>query len=234
MRTWGAGPPSIVLSHDGLGSIGQWRDVPERVHAATGQTVLAIDRAGHGASTPVPTGAWPADWLHREADVLADLLAAVGADEPLLVGHSDGASISLLAAAGGTACRGVVSLAAHTWVEDVCVSAIEGMRAQPARFVVGLGAFHEHPAAVFEAWSGVWTSDAFRRWDIRDRLGAIDVPVTVAQGAADEYATDAQVWETAAAIGSNASASLLAGLGHLLHFEAPDVVVDLIADAATG
>ena len=69
--TWGDGPPSVVMLHDGLGSIAEWRDVPARLAARTGQTVLAYDRAGHGSSTPVPTGPWPADWLHREARVLA-------------------------------------------------------------------------------------------------------------------------------------------------------------------
>ena len=56
--TWGDGPPSVVLLHDGLGSIAQWRDVPARLAARTGLTVLAYDRAGHGSSTPVPTGPW--------------------------------------------------------------------------------------------------------------------------------------------------------------------------------
>src|SRR3954447_22073524 len=73
---WGDGPPSIVMLHDGLGSIAQWRDVPGRLAARTGLTVLAYDRAGHGSSTPVPAGPWPTDWLHREARVLAGLLDA--------------------------------------------------------------------------------------------------------------------------------------------------------------
>ena len=47
-RTWGEGKPSIVMLHDGLGSISQWRGLPERVHRLTGRTVLAYDRAGHG------------------------------------------------------------------------------------------------------------------------------------------------------------------------------------------
>ena len=54
--TWGDGPASIVLLHDGLGSIGQWRDVPFAVHRSTGATVMAYERAGHGASTPAPSG----------------------------------------------------------------------------------------------------------------------------------------------------------------------------------
>ena len=228
VTTWGDGAPEIVMLHDGLGSVSQWRDVPARLHEATGCTVMAYDRAGHGSSTPVPTGAWPADWLHREADVLTELLDAVAAECPVLVGHSDGGSIALLAAANGAACRGVVALAAHTFVEQVCVDEIAAMRTTPDRYVAGLRRHHDHPDAVFEAWSGVWTSDEFRPWDVRERLGEIDVPVVVAQGAADEYATDAQALDSAAAIGANARAVLLPGLGHLLHHQAPDQVVGLV------
>ena len=75
--TWGSGPAEIVMLHDGLGSVRQWRGVPEALHEATGRTVLAYERAGHGSSLPAPEGAWPADWLHREAELLAALLEQV-------------------------------------------------------------------------------------------------------------------------------------------------------------
>lgn len=230
-HTWGEGRPEIVLLHDGLGSIGQWREVPECIHEVTGVTVLAYERAGHGSSMPVPSGPWPADWLHREAEVLAALLAEVDADRPLLVGHSDGGSISLIAAASGLDVRGVVSLAAHSWVEQVCVDSILDMRAAPARYIAGLSRSHDHPAEVFEAWSGVWVSDDFRPWDVRDRLHAIEVPVIVAQGDGDEYASVEHVSSTVEAIGSNATGRLLPGAGHLIHHQDADAVVELVAEA---
>ena len=55
---WGEGAAEIVLLHDGLGSIGQWRHVPEALARSTGRTVLAFDRPGHGQSRPVPIGPW--------------------------------------------------------------------------------------------------------------------------------------------------------------------------------
>ena len=98
---WGTGAPQIIMLHDGLGSISQWRDVPERIAVASGKSVLAYNRAGHGKSTPGPDQRWPADWLHAETAWLHDLLRELGADRPVLVGHSDGASIALLSAARG-------------------------------------------------------------------------------------------------------------------------------------
>ncbi len=227
---WGSGPVGIVMLHDGLGSIPQWRDTPAEIAEATGTAVMAYERAGHGQSLPHPTAAWPFDWLHREAVVLADLLVAMAIDEPLLVGHSDGGSVALLHAASGATCSGLIALAAHSWVETVCIDAILRMRQNPDRFITALAPHHDAPAALFDAWSGVWTSAEFSRWDIRPQLGAIHVPVLVVQGTNDRYATDNQLTETAAAIGANAQIEHLANTGHIIHHEQPAAVTSLVSN----
>lgn len=237
---WGAGEcadergavPSIVMLHDGLGSIAQWRDVPARIAERTSRCVMAYDRPGHGASTPVPDGAWPTRWLHREADRLIELLAEQKIKRPLLVGHSDGGTIALIAAMNGLEVAGLVSIAAHTWVEPICRQSIVEMRADSDRFVAGLSKFHEHPVEVFEAWSGVWVSDEFGRWDIRPDLSAIAAPTVIAQGDADEYATLAMITDTANAIGGNATAHVIPGARHIVHHHHADAVVDLVTSQA--
>ena len=228
--TWGSGPVEIVLLHDGLGSISQWRNTPAEIAAATGVAVMAYERAGHGASTPVPDGPWPTDWLHREAEVLGALLQEMNIDQPLLVGHSDGGTTALLHAARGGGCSGVIALAAHSWVEPRCSGAIVGMRRFPDRFVTGLAMHHDAPAELFEAWSNAWVSDAFATWDVRPLLASITAPTLVVQGDQDQYATDAQLTETAAAIGANATVMRLAGAGHIIHHEQPAVVAALVAE----
>lgn len=230
--TWGAGRAEIVLLHDGLGSITQWRGVPAMIAEACGAAVMAFNRPGHGRSTPVPSGPWPVDWMNDQAVMLAAMLDQLGLDEPLLVGHSDGGSISLIhAATAAPHVSGVVALAAHSYVEPICVAEITAMRANPQPIVRGLSRHHEHPAAVFEAWSRVWVDETFAGWDIRGDLAQIAVPVVVAQGADDEYGTDAMAIDTAAAIGLNARCELVAGVGHLMHHEAPDAVVELVRGA---
>jgi len=234
--TYGDGRPEIVMLHDGLGSIPQWRSVPAGVAAATGATVLAYERAGHGASTPVPDGPWPTDWLHQEAEVFDRFLDELGIDDAFVVGHSDGGSIALIHAAtaggGGTMrkARGVLAIAPHSWVEDICHESIVGMRAARQPIETGLARHHAAPEAVFEAWSGVWVSEAFRSWDIRPMLSAIDVPTVIAQGAEDAYATEDQAVLTAEAVGPNGSWRLLDGLGHIAHHDDADAIVALIAD----
>lgn len=227
--SWGEGDAQIVMLHDGLGSISQWRSVPHEVALRTGVGVLAYERAGHGSSTPAPSGPWPADWLHREAAVLQRVLDHVGCEQPFIVGHSDGASAALLhAAEAADSIRGVLAIAAHTWVEDICRSSIVDMRAETERFIAGLSKHHDAPAEVFEAWSGVWVSDEFRPWDVRPQLAAIEVPAVIAQGTEDAYASDDQVHLTVEAIGENARGVFLPGLGHIAHHDDAEAVVDLI------
>lgn len=231
-KTWGDGPPDIVMLHDGLGSIAQWGDVPERIASETGATVMAYDRPGHGRSEPVPDGPWPTEWLRHNAGLLDELLVSHDAQRPMLVGHSDGGSIALLHAAmpGAVAVSAVAAIAAHTFVEPICSDAIIDMRANSDRLVMGIGRNHLHPAELFEAWSGVWVSDDFQSWDVRSELSAITAPTVIAQGTNDEYATDAMVHDTVAAIGSNARAQFIAGRGHLVHYEDPDPIVELVVD----
>jgi len=229
--TWGSGTIDIVMLHDGLGSIGQWRSVPAEVAARTGRTVMAYERAGHGMSTPVPTGPWPADWLHREAIVFDRLLTALTIDLPFVVGHSDGGSTALIhAATTNERVRGVLAIAPHSWVEDICRSSIVDMQANRGRIVAGLAKHHRAPEAIFEAWSGVWVSTEFQTWDIRPLLAAIDVPTVIAQGSEDAYASDDQAILTAKSIGTNGSWHLLDGLGHIAHHDDANQVIDFIVD----
>jgi len=228
--TWGTGDTTIVLLHDGLGSIDQWRGLPADLATSLDATVVAYDRVGHGSSTPLPVGPWPVDWMHTEARRLIDLVDLLGWGDPIFVGHSDGGSIALLAASiAPTRPRAVVALAAHSYVEDVCVDAITAMRQQRERFVGGLSRFHRSPEAVFDAWSGAWVSSAFRSWDIRDQLGAIEAPTLIIQGDEDEYGTTAMATDTAAAVGeSGCRCVLLPGVGHLVHHQAPSAIVELV------
>ena len=68
--------PTLVLLHEGLGSLGLWRDFPERLVAATGWGVAAYSRAGYGFSDPADLPR-PLDYMTREA-VEARLRAQAG------------------------------------------------------------------------------------------------------------------------------------------------------------
>jgi len=232
--TWGAGTPEIVLLHDGLGSVSQWRSVPGDIAARLDCTVLAYDRAGHGASLPTPTATRPPNWLHSEADTLAELLGYLGMERPILIGHSDGATIALIYGSMNKHTRGVIAVAAHSWVEQIAVDRIIGMQADPEQVLEGLAHHHDDPRALFDSWAGTWSSAPFQSWDVRPSLSTLSAPTLVVQGAEDEFATEEQVFATARAIGTNATPLLLAGEPHLIHHHNPQAVVDLVTKLVEG
>lgn len=101
---WGPGPDeaaTLVLLHEGLGSVALWRDVPARLAAATGWGVFAYSRFGYGHSDGV-TLPRPMNYMQDEALlVLPEVLLAAGIRRAVLVGHSDGGSIAAVYAGSG-------------------------------------------------------------------------------------------------------------------------------------
>ena len=74
--------PTIVMLHEGLGSVGLWGAFPEQLAAATGAGVFVYSRAGYGKSNP---GELPRSlrFMHEEAlEVLPRVLTAIGFEHP--------------------------------------------------------------------------------------------------------------------------------------------------------
>jgi pimeloyl-ACP methyl ester carboxylesterase len=227
----------LVLLHEGLGSISAWGSFPQALADASGRSVLAYDRAGYGRSGSPRPGPWPAEFMHHEAVELAGLLAAEGIERVILVGHSDGATISLLypsqVPSGSPEVVGIVSLSAHVLVEDMNVAAIEQLRATYAdELAPGLTRHHDQADALFEVWSEVWVSDRFRPWNIEPELGAVTCPVLAVQGEADGYGTMLQVERLATAVGGPVEIVGLPGIDHWPHKEARADVLRLVTDFA--
>jgi len=186
-RWWGepdAGP-TLVLLHEGLGSVAQWRDVPDRLHALTGRPVLAYSRAGYGQSSPVALPR-PLTYMHDEAALIPHV------PRPILIGHSDGASIAIIAAPTVQPVA-LVLIAPHVFVEDVSVAAIAAARDNYPALRPRLARYHADVDGAFWGWNRAWLDPAFRRWNIEAYLPQITAPTLIVQGDADEYGTLAQV-----------------------------------------
>jgi len=231
-RFVGGGQPTLVFLHEGLGSIALWRDFPEAVRSACGEpAMLVYSRHGHGHSTPAALPR-PVEYMHHEADVvLPALLARLGIERPLLVGHSDGASIALLYAGAGRPVAGLVLLAPHVFVEDVTVASIRAMRGEYESTDLGrrMGRYHDDAEATFRGWNDIWLSPPFRTWNIEDRLAAIGCPVLLVQGDDDAYGTLAQLDAIESQVRGSTRRLVLAGVGHAPHLEAPDATVEAVA-----
>ena len=221
--------PVIVMLHEGLGSITQWRGLPETLAQRCGLGVVAYDRSGYGRSDPVPE-AYSDGFMEREAaEVLPGVLDELGIRRSMLIGHSDGASISLIAAGSGSvAPLGVAVIAPHTFIEDICIDGIRAIDSQREQVISGLTRHHDHPRLAFERWRDVWLTPLFRHWDIRPLLERIDCPVLVLQGEGDQYGTEAQV-STIVQSAPNAVGHLLADCGHVAHRDQPELIADYLS-----
>lgn len=226
------GLPVLVLLHEALGSVELWKDFPDRLAEATGCGVLAHSRLGHGRSDP-PDGPRGTDYLHREAlDRLPAVLRKLGVERPVLIGHSDGASIALILAGAGTVPVGaLVLMAPHVFVEDTTIAGIGAACAawRETDMERKLARYHDDAERVFRDWSGIWLDPVFRDWNIEACLPAIRCPVLLIQGLDDEYATLAQI----DAIGGRVSGPVerfdLPGCGHSPHRDRPEATLAAIS-----
>ena len=190
------GLPTIVMLHEGLGSLALWKDFPERLAAATARRVLVYSRYGYGKSDPLggPRGV---DFMHIEAlETLPQLRDALGARHPVLFGHSDGASIALIhAARAGRPVAAVVALAPHVFVERYGLDSIAGARRAylEGDLRLRLARYHDDVDSAFWGWNDIWLHPDFPAWNIEALLPEVACPVLAIQGLDDEYGTIEQI-----------------------------------------
>ena len=79
--------------------------------------------------------------------------------------------------------------------------------------------------ALFEHWSNVWLSDAFRDWNIESYLPPITCPVLLIQGEDDEYGSTGQVEAVARRVGGPVETLLVPACGHAPHLQHPQRVL---------
>jgi pimeloyl-ACP methyl ester carboxylesterase len=192
-----ANAPTIVMLHEGLGSIAQWGDFPEKIAAATKCGVFVYSRAGYGQSSPVKLPR-PLTYMHDEGRVVVPkLLDVIGFKRGFLVGHSDGASIATIYAGSHQDHRldGLVLIAPHFVVEDVSIASIREAKTayETTDLKTKLARYHKDADNAFRGWNDAWLDPKFRDWDISEELAYIRVPILIVQGKNDQYGTERQI-----------------------------------------
>jgi pimeloyl-ACP methyl ester carboxylesterase len=217
--------PTIVMLHEGLGSVGLWGAFPEQLASATGAGVFVYSRANYGKSSAV-TLPRSVNFMDEEAlDVLPRVLAAIGFERGVLLGHSDGASIATIYTGGvqDHRVRGLVLMAPHFFTEDMGLAEI---RRTSEDYATGnlrdkLKRWHSDVDSAFLSWSGPWLNPAFRDWDITEALGYIRVPILIVQGADDQYGTLKQIEAARQECYCPVDVAILPGARHSPHRDAP-------------
>ena len=223
--------PTFVMLHEGLGSVSMWRDFPAQLASATRTNVVVYSRHGYGRSAPVSEPR-SVRYMHDEAlFVLPQFLDALGIENPILFGHSDGGSIALIHAAGsGRRVAGVVALAPHVFVEDVSVASIAAAKIafETTSLRERLGRYHDDVDGVFRGWNDIWLHPEFRSWSIEEYLPRITCPILAIQGADDEYGSLEQIRRIAYAT-ADVELISLADCRHSPHRDQPAKVLESVA-----
>ncbi len=293
---WGPMPeaaPTLVLLHEGLGSVELWRDVPDLLAAATGWGVLAYSRFGYGQSDAIALPR-PMTYMQQEAClVLPQVLRAAGVRQAVLIGHSDGGSIAAVyggesgrgaflpsarnvddqgllsptngiklgrpvdnaaelgrdaeravrpveradpAASANMQLLGLITIAAHFFVEDLNIANIRRIRQDYATGGLRqrLARYHRNVDIAFHGWNDAWLDPRFRDFDITGFLPDIGVPVLGLQGVDDPYGTDAQLHVLRANTRPPAEIVLMKNARHAPHLEAKEATLAAITRFVAG
>lgn len=222
--------PELVFLHEGLGSISHWRDFPTRVASATGCPVTVYSRYGSGTSD-VLSEPRTVRYMHDEAlSTLPELLSALHIHNPILIGHSDGASIAIIYAGAHDRVRGLVLLAPHVFVEELSVRSIAEAKGtfESTNLPALLARHHRDAERTFWGWNDIWLHPDFRSWNIQEFLPHITCPILAIQGLQDQYGTMAQVETIRRQSGGRVEVLALPDCQHSPQRDQPDAVLEAI------
>ncbi|MFL1467325.1 alpha/beta fold hydrolase [Marinobacter sp. HN1S83] len=231
--------PTLVFLHESLGNIALWRKFPERLARASGLDALIYERRGYGLSTDEVL---PRPYTYQEDEgsvLLPRLLDVLELREVILIGHSDGGSIALIAAGAlGDRVKGLITMAAHTWADHLTVSGIQEMQTRYREEGLREKLLRHHGERtddIFNAWHTIWLDKGFQEYmDFSRWLDAIQCPSMIIQGEDDEYGVPEQVTAIVEGIGDSATPVFLPETGHSPHLEHPEEMVQLVCEFLAG
>ena len=123
--------------------------------------------------------------------------------------------------------RGVISEAAHVFIEDITIEGIrEAVKAFETANLRGLlTRYHgENTEMMFRSWTNLWLSPEARKWNIEEYLPGITCPVLAIQGEYDEYGTVSQIKAIAAHVSGPVESMLIPKCAHVPHHQARETV----------
>jgi pimeloyl-ACP methyl ester carboxylesterase len=227
----GAAKSTIVMLHEGLGSISMWREFPEKLATATGCGLVLYSRYGHGKSQRLAEKRTP-DFMHHEARVvLPRILEHFGIKHPILLGHSDGGSIALIYAGyWPERTRALILEAPHVFVEELSLRSIRAIRKMydATDLREKFAKHHNHVDEMFWGWNDIWLDPHFLSWNIETEISKISCPVLMIQGDQDEYGTLAQVEAITKRL-AHAKTLILPGCRHSPHRDAREQTLEAIS-----
>ena len=224
--------PCIVLLHGGLDCLGTWKGYPEALAKKTGLTVIAYERFGHGESGCL-SEVRKANYRHIEAnETLPALINKLGLSRIILVGHSDGAAMSLLAAESQQLnILGICAIAPPLVPEEIVRTGITEVikEYEDGDLAKKLKLFHgDSTDALFYGWAKAWLSTEFDDWSCAEEIQTIRCPVHAIFGQADDYGYRASMSQITNNLSAPLEVLVLKGVGHMPHHHARQETIESI------
>lgn len=201
-----ASQPWVILLHSATGCIRDWRHVIPVIERA-GFRALAYDRPGFGTNPKEEVAMPPPALYKKSVEQLRSIMDESNIERASLIGHSDGASIALLA--GAMMPERITSLileAPHAWDEPALQDSFKAFQASQhytdhrSRFWQAMRRDHGIRAErVVERWMSCFEVKEWHGWSIRDAIPKIRAPTQVHFGLRDPWFSKEQTMAIAAA-----------------------------------
>lgn len=251
-----AGTPTVVLAHGWTINRQSWQPVIDEIHAHRAVRVVSYDQRGHGRST---LGSQDPTIRQLGHDLHAVIEATVPTGPIVLAGHSMG-GMSIMAYAGQhheefrERVRGVVLVSTAASIEDRKAIPLEGLVMRVCAAAPGI-----QPRVLVPTWAqrGMIFGQGARKEDVKHAIRQVqrtkmptigkyfnalsmhneleslahfvDVPTHILVGGEDRLTPVDRSRQLAEAI-PDARLTVLAGLGHMLTYEAREIVSDALIE----
>ncbi len=222
---------NLIFLHEGLGSRKSWGRFPSQLTKALPISYASYDRALHGKSTQkLPD---TSNYFDFQVEELRAFIRQLNIKNPILVGHSDGATTALLYAAKyPDAVKSVISMAAHIYSEektDLGVKATLQKYLHEGLKEILYKQHKENTDKVFYKWYNYWSKARDNNLDLGPYLKKVKVPVLALQGDKDEYATDNHLWDIKSSL-KYCKAHIIQNCGHFPHISQEKEVIKLMTE----
>jgi len=227
--------PWIIMLHQGLGSIAQWKSFPDKLFKAINLPIMLYERIGYGETGTIQNSL-PENFLQIESyEILPELIKKANIKKHYLVGHSDGATISLLyASKQPPSLLGVTAIASHVIVEKITKQGIQKLISDYNKGILSffLRKYHfEKTELLFRRWTQFWLTEPLVSWNMLNELKNINVPLLLIQGTNDEFGSLKQFEYIEQYCPAAIEKLILNEVRHNSHLEQPHIVVEAIKKA---